>query len=110
MANTAALNLKNAGVKTDNGRVITNARMQTSAPHIFAAGDCTGPHDIVHIAVTQGEIAAHNIIKPKKPRRLDYRLLLSVVFTDPQVASVGLTEKAAKAQRDKISHRELSLQ
>ena len=96
MANTAALNLKKAGVKTDNGRIVTNARMQTSAPNIFAAGDCTGPHDIVHIAVTQGEIAAHNMIKQKKPRRLDYRLLLSVVFTDPQVASVGLTEKAAR--------------
>ena len=102
VANTAALNLKNAGVKTDNGRVITNARMQTSAPHIFAAGDCTGPHDIVHIAVTQGEIAAHNMIKPKKPRRLDYRLLLSVVFTDPQVASVGLTEKTAKVRGTKF--------
>jgi pyruvate/2-oxoglutarate dehydrogenase complex dihydrolipoamide dehydrogenase (E3) component len=98
VANTAALNLKKAGVKTDNGRIVTNARMQTSTPHIFAAGDCTGPYDIVHIAVTQGEIATHNMIKPKKPRRLDYRLLLSVVFTDPQVASVGLTEKAARAR------------
>jgi pyruvate/2-oxoglutarate dehydrogenase complex dihydrolipoamide dehydrogenase (E3) component len=100
--NTASLALENAGVKTENGRVVTNDRMQTSAPHIFAAGDCTGPHDIVHIAVTQGEIAAHNMIKPKKPRRLEYRLLLSVVFTDPQVASVGLTEKAAKARETKF--------
>jgi pyruvate/2-oxoglutarate dehydrogenase complex dihydrolipoamide dehydrogenase (E3) component len=102
MGNTSTLNLKKAGVKTDAGRVITNARMQTSAPHIFAAGDCTGPHDIVHIAVTQGEIAAHNMINPKKPRRQDYRLLLSVVFTDPQVASVGLTEKTAKARGTKF--------
>ena len=98
VANTDALNLKNAGVKTEAGRVITNARMQTSTPHIFAAGDCTGPHDIVHIAVTQGEIAAHNIMKPESPRKVDYRLLLSVVFTDPQVAFVGLTEKAAASR------------
>ncbi len=102
VADTAALNLKNAGVKTDVGRVVTNARMQTSMPHIFAAGDCTGPYDIVHIGVTQGEIAAHNILKPKAPRRLDYRLLLSVVFTDPQVASIGLTEKTAKARGTKF--------
>jgi pyruvate/2-oxoglutarate dehydrogenase complex dihydrolipoamide dehydrogenase (E3) component len=102
VANTADLNLKKAGVKTDAGRIVTNARMQTSAPHIFAAGDCTGPHDIVHIAVTQGEIAAHNMINPKKPRRLDYRQLLSVVFTDPQVASVGLTEKMAKTRGTKF--------
>jgi pyruvate/2-oxoglutarate dehydrogenase complex dihydrolipoamide dehydrogenase (E3) component len=96
--NTAALNLENAGVKTEpSGRVITNARMQTSAPHIFAAGDCTGPHEIVHLAIQQGETAVHNIVKPKSPRRMDYRLLISVVFTEPQVATVGLTEKEAKA-------------
>ena len=95
VANTASLKLENAGVKTENGRVITNAKMQTSAPHIFAAGDCTGPHEIVHIAIQQGETAVHNIVKPGSPQRMDYRLLLSVVFTEPQVATVGLTEKEA---------------
>ena len=94
--NTAGLQLDHAGVHTDGGRIVTNAQMQTSAPHIYAAGDCTGPHEIVHIAVQQGEIAAHNIANPTKPRELDYRLLISVVFTDPQAASAGLTEKAAK--------------
>jgi dihydrolipoamide dehydrogenase len=97
--NTASLNLENAGVKVEQGRIITNARMQTSAPHILAAGDCTGPHEIVHIAVTQGETAAHNILKPRSPRRMDYRLLISVVFTEPQVATVGLTEKTAVARK-----------
>jgi len=93
--NTAGLNLESAGVKTDNSRIVTNPKMQTSAPHIFAAGDCTGPHEIVHIAIQQGETAVHNLLKPKVPRRMDYRLLISVVFTEPQVATVGLTEKAA---------------
>jgi pyruvate/2-oxoglutarate dehydrogenase complex dihydrolipoamide dehydrogenase (E3) component len=96
--NTASLGLDKAGVKTEQGRIVTNAWMQTSAPHIYAAGDCTGPHEIVHIAVQQGEIAAHNIAQPQNPRSLDYRLLISVVFTDPQVATVGLTEKEAKAR------------
>ena len=96
--NTASLNLEKAGVKTENGRVITNKTMRTSMPHIFAAGDCTGPHEIVHIAVTQGEITAHNIANLKSPRRMDHRLLISVVFTEPQVAFVGLTEKAAKTR------------
>ncbi len=114
--NTATLGLENAGVKTENGRVIANSKMQTSAPHIFAAGDCTGPHEIVHIAVTQGETAAWNIIggasvlasrnsaasssgsRGRSPRRMDYRLLISVVFTEPQVAFVGLTEKEAAAR------------
>ncbi|HWY32385.1 MAG TPA: dihydrolipoyl dehydrogenase [Candidatus Acidoferrum sp.] len=95
--NTEALNLASAGVKTDNGRIVTNAKMQTSAPHIFAAGDCTGSHDIVHIAVNQGEVAGQNISNPAKSRKMDYRLNIAVVFTEPQVAAVGLTEKAAAA-------------
>jgi pyruvate/2-oxoglutarate dehydrogenase complex dihydrolipoamide dehydrogenase (E3) component len=97
--NTASLGLESAGVKTENGRVVTNDKMQTSAPHIYAAGDCTGPHEIVHIAIQQGEAAVHNIVSPKSPHRMDYRLLISVVFTEPQVAFVGLTEKEAAARR-----------
>jgi pyruvate/2-oxoglutarate dehydrogenase complex dihydrolipoamide dehydrogenase (E3) component len=96
--NTASLSLEHAGVKTESDRVVANGKMQTSAPHIYTAGDCTGPHEIVHLAVTQGEIAAHNIANPKSPRRMDYRLLISVVFTEPQVAFVGLTEKEATAR------------
>src|SRR5688572_20892216 len=96
--NTASLNLDKAGVATEKGRIIANERMQTSAPHIYTAGDCTGPHEIVHIAVQQGEIAAHNIANQIQPRTLDYRLLLNVVFTEPQIATVGLTEKEAKAR------------
>ena len=96
--NTASLALEKTGVATENGRIVANEFMQTSAPHIYTAGDCTGPHEIVHIAVQQGEIAAHNIAQPKTPRRMDYRLLISVVFTEPQVAFVGLTEKEAKAR------------
>ena len=98
MPNTASLDLEKAGVKTERGRIIANASMQTSAPHIYAAGDCTGPHEIVHMAVQQGEIAAHNIAHPNSPRRMDYRLLIAIVFTEPQVAFVGLTEKEAKAR------------
>jgi pyruvate/2-oxoglutarate dehydrogenase complex dihydrolipoamide dehydrogenase (E3) component len=119
--NTASLGLEHAGVKTENGRIITNCKMQSSAPHIFAAGDCTGPHEIVHIAIQQGEIAARNIVAqergrparvftpcaknlklaggPPALRSMDYRLLISVVFTEPQVAFVGLTEKDAAARR-----------
>ncbi len=92
---TAGLGLDKAGVETDRGRIITNAAMQTSAPHIYAAGDCTGPHQIVHVAVEQGETAAHNIAHPPARRSMDGRLLASIVFTDPQAAMVGLTEKAA---------------
>ena len=97
--NTTSLGLENAGVKTEGARIVANEFMQTSAPHIFAAGDCTGPHEIVHIAIQQGETAVQNIVKPKSPRRMDYRLLISVVFTEPQVAFVGLTEKEAAMRK-----------
>jgi pyruvate/2-oxoglutarate dehydrogenase complex dihydrolipoamide dehydrogenase (E3) component len=93
---TAGLGLEKAGVETVHGRILTNAEMQTSARHIYAAGDCTGPHEIVHIGIEQGEIAAHNIARPRGRRTMDYRLLTTVVFTDPQVAAVGLTEKEAR--------------
>jgi pyruvate/2-oxoglutarate dehydrogenase complex dihydrolipoamide dehydrogenase (E3) component len=96
--NTTSLALEKAGVTTERGRIVTNGRMQTSAPHIYAAGDCTGPHEIVHIAVQQGEVAAHNIASPEQPREMDYRLFTEVVFTDPQIAVVGLTEKRAIAR------------
>ena len=96
--NTASLGLEKAGVATERGRIIANPRMQTNIKRIYAAGDCTGPHEIVHIAVQQGEVAAHNIVHPQQPREMDYRLLTEVVFTDPQIATVGLTEKRAVAR------------
>lgn len=99
---TDGLGLEAAGVKLDGSRIITDRTMRTSAPHIYAAGDCTGPHEIVHIAIQQGELAAHNIAHPRKPRRMDYRLLTSVVFTEPQVATVGLTERVAR--ENKVPH------
>jgi len=96
--NTASLDLEKAGVATERDRVVADEFMRTSAPHIYAAGDCTGPHEIVHLAVQQGEVAGHNLAAAAAPRRMDYRLLISVVFTEPQVAFVGLTEKEAMAR------------
>lgn len=100
--NTAGLHLEKAGVKVALGRFLVNSEMQTNVPHIYAAGDCTGLHEIVHIAIQQGEIAAHNIVHPDEKRCIDYRLLTSVVFTDPQIGRVGLTEREARAE--KIPH------
>jgi len=96
--NTAGLDLARAGVKTEKGGIIVNGFMQTSAKNIYAAGDCTGPYEIVHLAIQQGETAVQHMVKAKPARRMDYRLLISIVFTDPQVAYVGLTEKEAKVR------------
>lgn len=96
--NTTSLALENAGVDTDpSGRILVDNRQQSSVPHIFAAGDCCGPHEVVHLAVRHGEIAAHNIRQPERPLEMDYRLMINVVFTEPQVATVGMTEKQCQA-------------
>jgi dihydrolipoamide dehydrogenase len=93
--NVAPLGLDKIGVELEYGRIVTNHHMQTSLPHIYAVGDCTGLHEIVHIAIQQGEIAALNIAAPAQMKSMDYRLITEVVFTSPQIASVGLTEKRA---------------
>jgi pyruvate/2-oxoglutarate dehydrogenase complex dihydrolipoamide dehydrogenase (E3) component len=93
--NIGSLGLEPIGVKLEYGRIVTNANMQTSLPHVYAAGDCTSLHEIVHIAVQQGETAAHNMAHPDRLRQMDYRLLTEIVFTEPQIAVVGLTEKGA---------------
>jgi pyruvate/2-oxoglutarate dehydrogenase complex dihydrolipoamide dehydrogenase (E3) component len=96
--NTAPLDPGKAGVQTQtNGNIITNESMQTSAPHIYAAGDCASPYEVVHLAVQQGETAGRNIIRPDSAR-MDYRLNLFVAFTEPQLALCGLTEKEATAR------------
>ena len=91
-----SLALENAGVQVANGRVVVDDQMRTTAPNIYAAGDCTGLYEIVHIAVQQGEVAGHNAVGHATARRVDYRLKAEVVFTDPQLASVGVTEKECR--------------
>jgi pyruvate/2-oxoglutarate dehydrogenase complex dihydrolipoamide dehydrogenase (E3) component len=99
----AGLNLEKAGVALAGGKLPINDQLASSAPHIFAAGDAVGPHEVVHIAIQQGEIAARNAVKHLRgnqgtPETIDYRLKALVTFTDPEIASVGLTETEAQAQ------------
>jgi pyruvate/2-oxoglutarate dehydrogenase complex dihydrolipoamide dehydrogenase (E3) component len=92
--NTAPLNLAAAGVTSRaDGRIRINRWQQTSAPHIYAAGDCSGPHEIVHTAILQGELAARHAAKVKALKPVDWSLLLNVVFTDPQLATIGRLER-----------------
>lgn len=92
--NTAPLHLDAAGVKTRaNGQIVINRWQQTSAPHIYAAGDCSGPAEIVHIAIAQAELAARHAAGVKRLKPVDYSLLLNVVFTDPALATIGRLER-----------------
>ncbi len=97
--NTAGLDLAAAGVKArPDGQIIINRWQQTSAPHIYAAGDCSGPHEIVHLAIAQGELAARHAAGVKRLEPVDFSLLLGVVFTDPQLATVGRLERDLDAK------------
>jgi pyruvate/2-oxoglutarate dehydrogenase complex dihydrolipoamide dehydrogenase (E3) component len=96
------LGLENAEVETNRQHVVVvNDKLQTSQPHIFAAGDVTGLYEIVHIAIQQGEIAARNaksLLEGNAPASIDYRLKMFVMFPEPQIAVVGITEREAKKQ------------
>ncbi len=101
--NTAGLNLAAAGVHLrPGGRIVTNRWQQTTVPHIYAAGDCAGPADIVHIAIQQGELAARHAAGVAKLKPVDYSLLLNVVFTDPQLATIGRLE--AELDREGVAY------
>lgn len=98
---TAGLDLSRAGIDIAPGRPLaTSDTQQTSVPHIFGAGDVTGKLEIVHIAIEQGEIAARNAARLLRAghetlETIDYRLRLFAVFTQPEAAMVGLTEREA---------------
>jgi pyruvate/2-oxoglutarate dehydrogenase complex dihydrolipoamide dehydrogenase (E3) component len=97
--NIDGLNLDAARVTVEKERIAVDKEMRTNVPHIYAVGDVNGIHEVVHIAIEQGEIAGHNASQTDvPPRRFDDRLKTSVTFTDPTVASVGLSEKECKAQ------------
>ena len=97
---TAGLDLAAAGLDIVPGHPLaTSDTQQTAVPTIFGAGDVTGKLEIVHIAIEQGEIAARNAARllhgDDKLETIDYRLRLFAVFTQPEAAMVGLTEREA---------------
>lgn len=102
VANTAGLNLAVAGVQTDHrGYVQVDSQLRTAAPHIFAAGDITGHLMVVHEAVREGYLAATNAVLGSTTA-VPAEVSPLGSFTDPEYASVGLTEAAARKARDVI--------
>jgi mercuric reductase len=95
-ANTKGLGLEQVGVETDQDGFITiNRYQQTTNPKIFAVGDVTTNPEFVYVAAAAGGIAAKNALTgAQKP--LDLSALPEIVFTDPQIAIVGLTEQQAR--------------
>ncbi len=102
VANTAELNLPAAGVQTDpRGYLQVDAQLRTTAPHIFAAGDVTGHLMVVHEAAREAYLAATNAVLGTTTA-LPAEVSPLGSFTDPEYASVGLTETAASSTREVI--------
>ena len=96
--NAGALGLAEVGVATDaRGFIIVDEFMQTSRPGVYSAGDVTNRPKLVYVAAAAGGIAAENALEGNR-KRLNLTVLPEVIFTDPQVATVGLTK--AQAQVD----------
>jgi mercuric reductase len=92
--NVQTLNLEGIGVRTGKGGVIeVNEHLQSSVPHIYAAGDCTDQPQFVYVAAAAGTRAVRNMLGDNVT--LDLRSMPAVVFTDPQVATVGMSEAEA---------------
>ena len=93
----ADLNLKAAGIDASQDGVIVNEHLQSiSNPRVYAAGDAAaGGQPLTPVAMAEGQVAADNLIHGSKRRRADYRVVPSVVFTLPKLASVGLQETEA---------------
>jgi pyruvate/2-oxoglutarate dehydrogenase complex dihydrolipoamide dehydrogenase (E3) component len=99
---TDHLDLENAGVRLDeHGYVVTNRHLATTAPGIYAAGDVTGRMPFTHAAHAMGRLAARNALRRRwsPPGSFATSAIPWVVFTDPEVAQVGVTEAQAAAAR-----------
>lgn len=108
-SNADSLSLENAGVAiADNGSIIIDDHMRTNVEHIYGAGDCTNQPQYVYVAAAAGTRAARNMTGDDVA--IDLSVMPAVVFTDPQVATVGLTERQAQAQGIEVDSRKLDLE
>lgn len=108
--NTGKLNLKAAGVEVDErGFIRTDEGMMTTNPDIFAAGDVAGGLELVTVAAHEGSIAGFNAIEGCCARKVDYDHIPHAIFTHPNVASVGLTERRAAEKGLKVKSRTLEM-
>ncbi len=94
-ANLEGVGLEEVGVATDKGKILTNPFYKTNIEGVFAIGDCVGGQALAHVASAEGiicveKIAGHN------PEPLDYNNIPGCTYCQPEIASVGYTEKAAK--------------
>jgi dihydrolipoamide dehydrogenase len=89
----SSLKIENIGLNQEKGAIVVNNRMETNVPNIYAAGDVIGGIMLAHTATLEGECAVSNALGQESV--IDYKTIPSCIYTDPEVASVGMTEEEA---------------
>ncbi|MGW6931980.1 mycothione reductase [Lentzea sp. NPDC054927] len=97
--NTDLLNATKAGLDLHpDGRIKVDEYQRTSQSHILALGDISSDYQLKHVANHESRVVQHNLLNPDSPIASDHRFVPAAVFSNPQIASVGLTEEEAKAK------------
>ncbi|MHC1694735.1 MAG: dihydrolipoyl dehydrogenase [Eubacteriales bacterium] len=91
---TQALGLESIGVSVERGAIVTDDHGRTNVPNVWAAGDVNGKSMLAHTAYREGEVCVNGILGKKD--KIDYNSIPAVIYTNPEVASVGETEQTAK--------------
>lgn len=97
---TEGLGLDRIGMKMNRSRIVVNSEMKTSIDNIYAIGDCCSPVMLAHVASREGEVAAERIMGHEA--RMDYKTNPGAVYTSPEIAWVGMTEKEAREKGHKV--------
>lgn len=95
-ANTKDIGLEAIGVMTERGAIVSDEHMRTNQPEVYAVGDVNGKIMLAHTAYREAEVAVNNILGKKDTMRYD--AIPSVIYTNPEIGSVGETEQSAKAK------------
>ncbi|MBL5878741.1 dihydrolipoyl dehydrogenase [Heyndrickxia sporothermodurans] len=95
IANTENIGLQNTEIKVEKGYIQVNEYYQTKETHIYAIGDVIGGLQLAHVASHEGIVAVEHMAS-KKPTPIDYSLVSKRIYSNPEMASVGLTENEAK--------------
>ena len=93
---TQGIGLENIGVNLERGAIVTDDTMRTNVANVYATGDVNGKVMLAHTAYRESEVAINNILGKKD--RMRYNVIPSVIYTNPEVGSVGETEESAKAK------------
>ncbi len=93
---TQGIGLENIGVNLERGAIVTDDMMKTNVANVYAVGDVNGKVMLAHTAYREAEVAVNNILNKKD--RMRYNVIPSVIYTNPEVGSVGETEESAKAK------------